>query len=47
MASAGKVTGEIKQINEIFDWLWYHIKEKGEDVLYVFDDQKEAGENGN
>jgi anti-sigma factor RsiW len=46
MASAGKVTGEIKQINEIFDWLWYHIKEKGEDVLYVFDDQKEAGENG-
>lgn len=47
MASAGKVTGEIKQINEIFDWLWYHIKETGEDVLYVFDDQSEAGKNGN
>ena len=47
MASAGKVTGEIKQINELFDWLWYHIKEKGQDVLYMFDDQKEVKEAGN
>ncbi|MCQ6276793.1 anti-sigma factor [Bacillus sp. V3B] len=47
MASAGKVTGEIKQINEMFDWLWYHIKKTGEDVFYVFDDKKEVGENEN
>jgi anti-sigma factor RsiW len=46
MASAGKVTGEIKQINEIFDWLWYHIKKTGEDVFYVVDDPK-VGENEN
>ena len=26
MASAGKVTGEIEEINEVFEWIWYHIK---------------------
>lgn len=23
LASAGNVTGEIKEINEVFDWIWY------------------------
>jgi len=41
MASAGKVTGEIKEINEVFEWIWYHIKETGEDVIYVFNDEGE------
>ena len=27
MASAGKVTGDIEEINEVFEWIWYHIKE--------------------
>ena len=27
MASAGEVTGEIKEINELFDWLWFTIKD--------------------
>lgn len=26
LASAGNVTGEIREINEIFDWIWYQIK---------------------
>jgi len=26
LASAGEVTGEIEEINEIFSWLWYQIK---------------------
>ncbi|UCZ53417.1 zf-HC2 domain-containing protein [Bacillus shivajii] len=26
MASAGQVAGEIKEINQIFDWLWYQTK---------------------
>jgi len=27
LASAGKVTGEISEVNEIFEWIWYHMKE--------------------
>jgi anti-sigma factor RsiW len=27
LASAGKVTGEISEVNEIFEWVWYHMKE--------------------
>ncbi|WP_114352368.1 anti-sigma factor family protein [Saliterribacillus persicus] len=27
MASTGNISGEIKQVNEIFEWLWYHIKD--------------------
>lgn len=26
MASAGNINGEIKQVNQIFEWMWYHIK---------------------
>jgi len=26
MASAGHVTGEIDEVNEVFDWIWYHMK---------------------
>ncbi|WP_026692930.1 anti-sigma factor family protein [Peribacillus kribbensis] len=26
LASAGSVTGDIKEINQAFDWLWYQIK---------------------
>ncbi|WP_445613354.1 anti-sigma-W factor RsiW [Geobacillus sp. YF-1] len=28
MASAGQVTGEIEEINQVFEWIWYNIKEK-------------------
>lgn len=45
MASAGKVTGEIKEINEVFEWLWYHIKETGEEIFQVFDEQKVVGKS--
>ena len=27
LASAGKVTGQISEVNEVFEWIWYHIKE--------------------
>ncbi|QDP38928.1 anti-sigma factor family protein [Radiobacillus deserti] len=33
MASAGQVTGEIKQINQVFEWMWYHIKDFAESVF--------------
>ncbi|WP_018665394.1 anti-sigma factor family protein [Heyndrickxia acidiproducens] len=35
MASAGDVTGDVKEINEVFDWVWYNIKETGQDALAV------------
>ncbi|MRG88357.1 zf-HC2 domain-containing protein [Salinibacillus xinjiangensis] len=27
LASAGEVTGQIEQVNQIFEWVWYHTKE--------------------
>ncbi|WP_186578126.1 anti-sigma factor family protein [Aquibacillus kalidii] len=27
MASAGNISGEIEQVNQVFDWIWYHIKD--------------------
>lgn len=37
-ASAGSVTGEIKQVDEVFSWLWYKIKEMTAEVFDVFDE---------
>ncbi len=36
MASAGNVTGEIKVVNEVFDWIWYHIKKTSKELISVF-----------
>lgn len=41
LASAGQVTGEIKEINEIFDWVWYHIKKTGKEIINVFENKDE------
>lgn len=35
-AAAGEVTGDIKEINELFDWLWYKMKSFGNEVVGVF-----------
>ncbi|KAB2330714.1 anti-sigma factor family protein [Bacillus mesophilum] len=35
-ASAGHVTGEIEEVNELFDWMWYHIKNTAEEVMNIF-----------
>ena len=32
MASTANVTGEIEEINQVFDWLWYKIKASAKDV---------------
>jgi anti-sigma factor RsiW len=39
LASAGHVTGEIEEVNEVFDWIWYHMKKTTKDVVRVFDDE--------
>ncbi|MEH7414742.1 anti-sigma factor [Neobacillus drentensis] len=36
LASAGHVTGQIEEINEVFDWIWYHMKRTTHDVLDIF-----------
>ncbi|MDQ0232399.1 anti-sigma factor family protein [Metabacillus malikii] len=35
LASAGHVTGEIEVIDEMFEWLWYHMKSLSKDVVNV------------
>ncbi|MBT2659191.1 anti-sigma-W factor RsiW [Bacillus sp. ISL-18] len=36
LASAGHVTGQIEEINEVFDWIWYHMKKTAQDVMDIF-----------
>jgi anti-sigma factor RsiW len=42
LASAGHVTGQIDEVNEVFDWIWYHIKKTTQDVLQILGDQPET-----
>ncbi|UOY87607.1 anti-sigma-W factor RsiW [Bacillus glycinifermentans] len=39
-ASAGQVTGQIHEINEAFDWIWYQIKSAGK-AVFGADDSKD------
>jgi anti-sigma factor RsiW len=34
-ASAGQVTGQINEINEVFDWIWYKMKSTAQNVMRV------------
>lgn len=36
LASAGQVTGNIEEINQVFEWLWYEIKSITNEVVNVF-----------
>ncbi|MFK9095159.1 anti-sigma-W factor RsiW [Bacillus salipaludis] len=37
LASAGHVTGQIEEVNEVFDWIWYHMKRTAQEVIDIFD----------
>jgi anti-sigma factor RsiW len=37
LASAGHVTGNIEEVNRLFDWIWYHMKKTAKDTVNVFD----------
>ncbi|MFJ5716801.1 zf-HC2 domain-containing protein [Neobacillus sp. NPDC093127] len=37
LASAGHVTGQIDEVNEVFDWVWYHMKRTAQEVIDIFD----------
>lgn len=42
LASAGNVTGEITEVNEVFEWIWYHIKKTAKNTANLFEgEQKE------
>ncbi|WP_079504311.1 anti-sigma factor family protein [Mesobacillus jeotgali] len=42
MASAGNVTGEITEVNEVFEWIWYQIKKTAKSTADLFEnDEKE------
>ncbi|MFY3792299.1 zf-HC2 domain-containing protein [Ureibacillus sp. MALMAid1270] len=36
MASSAVVTGEIEEIDEVFEWLWFEIKTLGNNIVGVF-----------
>ncbi|PLS10382.1 anti-sigma factor family protein [Neobacillus cucumis] len=36
LASAGHVTGQIEEVNAVFDWIWYHMKRTARDVVDIF-----------
>ncbi|MGG3467373.1 anti-sigma factor [Neobacillus pocheonensis] len=36
LASAGHVTGQIEEVNEVFDWIWYHMKKSAQEALDIF-----------
>ncbi|GIN20625.1 MAG TPA: anti-sigma factor [Bacillus bacterium] len=36
MASAGNVTGNIDEIDEMFEWIWYKMKEGGKKIGQLF-----------
>jgi anti-sigma factor RsiW len=41
MASAGQVTGEIREINAIFEWIWYYMKNTAKEVVNFFEESDE------
>lgn len=45
MASAGQVTGQIEEVNELFDWLWYYIKSTAIEVMDIFDQKDPVEES--
>ncbi|WP_368505938.1 anti-sigma factor [Alkalihalophilus sp. As8PL] len=36
-ASAGHVSGEIEEVNQVLDWIWYHTKNFFSEVITVLD----------
>lgn len=37
MASTAAVTGQIEEIDEVFEWLWYQIKSATKDFMEIFE----------
>ena len=40
MASAGHVTGQIEEVNQVIDWIWYQLKKTAYEVINIFNEPK-------
>ncbi|MCM3540780.1 anti-sigma factor [Priestia filamentosa] len=36
LASAGEVTGEIRELDQMFEWLWYKMKSTTDNIVHAF-----------
>lgn len=45
MAAAGNVTGQIQEINQVFEWLWFKIKHTVKSIVYPEAGEKSGEEN--
>ncbi|GEK60303.1 hypothetical protein CHL76_15275 [Marinococcus halophilus] len=41
MASAGSVSGDIEEVDQVLEWIWYHTKRISQEAWHM-DDEKEA-----
>ncbi|QFG00818.1 anti-sigma factor [Psychrobacillus glaciei] len=39
MASTAVITGKTEEINKVFDWLWFHIKDGAKQVISFFEEE--------
>lgn len=45
MASAGNVTGDIQEVDQVFEWLWFKIKETGKEFTSLFREEEKVPSN--
>ena len=43
LASAGHVTGDIKEVNQILEWLWFHVKQFFRETFFIMPKEKWTG----
>lgn len=41
MASSAVVTGQIQEINQVFEWIWYEVKRMATDLLALFEKRED------
>ncbi|WP_217587126.1 zf-HC2 domain-containing protein [Lentibacillus saliphilus] len=37
MASVGEINGEFEEIDQVFEWMWYHVKQLAQGIMSVGD----------
>lgn len=42
LASAGNVTGEIEELDQFFEWMWFHIKSFVSDTMNIFNTEEQS-----
>jgi hypothetical protein len=39
MASAGSVSGNIEEVDQVLEWIWYHTKRISQEAWHMDDDE--------